>query len=334
MSYSSGPRGRSFIRMKCAQFGGTSQELATAFAAARWPAEALSIAKAAQSALQSGDFSAPEAIEYVGVVRENSVLGGLVGLRAVPFARRTLKRTNGAQGWWTGEAAPAPMLKPVLEGSVLAVKKVSSIVVVTQEGLLAEGPAAESGLQADLTTGCVGAIDQAFLDPSNAGTDAMPAAVTNAAPTVNATGDAAADLISLIGSFAGDLSTSYLVTDPTTAAALAMVRGANGSFLFPDAGPRGGSILGIPLVVSRHSLRDSSGGQLALIDASSIALAMDGIELAQSENTTLVMSDTPTSPAQQVSMFQTGCIALRATIQANWELQRAAGVALLTGVTY
>lgn len=332
MSYSSGPRGRAFIRMKCAQFGGSSQELITAFAAARWPAEAITIAKAAESALQSGDFTSPQGIEYTGVVREASVVGGMPGIHNVPFARRMLKRTNGAQGWWVGEAKPIPLLKPVLAGSILVPKKVGAIIVVTKEGLLAEGPAAESGLQSDTTTGCAGAIDQAFLDPSNAGSDSTPAAVTHGAPTVDATGDAAADLIALIESFAGDLSTSYLITDPTTAAALAMVRGANGSFLFPDAGPRGGSILGIPLLVSRHSPRDSSGGQLALVDASSIALAMDGIELAQSENTTLVMSDTPMSPAQQVSMFQTDCVALRATILCNWELQRAAGVAVLIGV--
>jgi len=334
MSYTSGPRGRTYIRMKAAQLNGGGLDNMRTFAAARWPAEAQNIEKAVQSALQSGDFGAPEAIEYTGVVREKSVLGGLVGIRAVPFNRRMLKRTNGVQGWWAGQAAPAPMLTPVLAGSTLTPKHVISIIVVTQEGLRAEGPAAESGLQNDTETGCIGALDVALPDPSNAGSDAMPAAITHGAPTVDATNDPVADLKALIEVFQGDLSSAYFVCDPKIAMSLALMQTPSGALAFPDCGPRGGSLAGVPLLVSRHSPRDSSGAQLALVDASSIALAMEGIELAQSENTTLVMSDTPTSPAAQVSMFQTDCVALRATIRANWELQRAGGVALLTGVTW
>lgn len=332
--YTNGPKGRSFIRMKCSQWGGSSQELVTAFAAARWPTEALTIAKAAQSALQSGDFGTPESIEYTGVVREQSVLGGLVGARAVPFARRMLRRVSGATGYWVGESNPIPLLRPVLEGSVLAVKKIGVIVVTTKEGLLAEGPAAESGLQADLTTGCVGALDVALLDPSNAGSDAMPAAVTNGAPTIDATANAVADLKALIAAFKGDMASAYLATDPATAMGLAMLQTPSGAFAFPECGPRGGNLAGIPLLVSRHSPVDSNGGQIALIDASGIVVAMDSIELAKSENATLAMSDTPTSPAIQVPMFQTDCVAVRATILANWELQRPSGVAIITGANY
>lgn len=334
MSYSSGPRGRSFIRMKCAQFGGKSQELAAAFAAARWPAEALTVAKAAQAALTSGDIGTPEAAEFLNAVREKSVLGGLVGTRPMAFNKRMLARTNGATGFWVGEAAPAPLLKPVLAGSTLEPRKVVALIACTAEALRAESPAVEAGLQTDLETGCVGALDTALLDSSNAGSDAMPAAITHGAPTVDATGDAAADLKALVSAFAGDMSSAYLATDPDTATGLAMVRGANGSFLFPDAGPRGGSILGIPLLVSHHSLRDSSGGQIALIDASGIAVALEGIELSQSEQTSLAMSDSPSSPATMVSMFQTNTVALKAVMRANWENQRTGGVAVLTGVNY
>lgn len=217
---------------------------------------------------------------------------------------------------------------------MLTAKKVAAIICTTTEAIRAESPAAEAGLQADLETGCVGALDTAFLDASNAGTDAMPASVTYGAPTIVATGDAAADLKALVAAFAGDMASAYLATDPISATGLAMVRGTNGSFLFPDAGPRGGSILGIPLLVSRFSPRDTSGGQLALIDASGIALALEGIELSQSDQTSLVMADTPTSPASMVSMFQTNTVALKAVIRANWENQRVGGVAVLTGADW
>lgn len=332
--YTSGPKGRLWIRAKCAQFGGTSPELINAYAMTRWGAEGLEVSKAAQSAITSGDIGSPPAIEYLNAVRERSVLGGLVGTRPMAFNRRMLARTNGATGFWVSEAASAPLLKPVLTGSILEPRKVIALIVVTAEALRAETPAVEAGLQTDLEIGCAGAIDVALLDSSQAGSDSTPAAITHGAPTINATGDAAANLKALVSAHAGDMSSSYLVTDPDTATGLAMVRGANGSFLFPDAGPRGGSILGIPLLVSRHSPRTTSGGQIALIDASGIAVAMESIELAKSENTTLVMSDTPTSPAQQVSMFQTDCVALRATILANWENQRVGGVAVITGANY
>ena len=334
MSFSNGPRGRSFIRMKAAQFGGgSSPELINTFAASRW-VDGFAVAKAAQSAITTGDIGTPEAIEYLNAVREKSVLGGMAEIRSVPFNKRMLARANGVIGNFVAEFAPAPFQKVVLAGSTLESKKVVVLIATTDEAMQAESLAAETGLQTDCEIGCVGAIDQAFLDPANAGSDASPAAVTYGAPTIAATNDAAADLKALVSAFAGDMASSYLVTDPTTATALAMVRDANGSFLFPDAGPRGGSILGIPLLVSRYSPRDSSGGQIALIDAFGIALAMDGIELSQSGNTSLVMTATPDSPAEMVSMFQTNTVALRAVIHANWVNQRIGGVAVITGANY
>lgn len=335
MSFNSGPRGRSYIRIKCAQIGGEGNvEHTNRFAMDRWGADGLAISKAAVSAVTSGDFGTEPSVEYFNAVREKSVLGGLVGTRSVPVNKRMTKRTNGPVGFWVGEASPVPLQKPDLNGSTLNAKKVAAIIVVTAEAIRAESASDEAGLQADLDTGCAGALDIAFLDASNAGSASMPAAVTHGAPTINATGDAASDLKALIASFAGDLSSSYLVTDPATAAALAMVRGANGSFLFPDAGPRGGSVLGIPLLTSRHSPRDSSGGQIALIDASGVAVALEGIELSQSDQTSLAMSDTPTSPASMVSMFETNSVAFKAVIRANWENQRIGGVAVITGANY
>jgi hypothetical protein len=335
MSLSAGPRGRSYVRSLCTQIGGgSSPELANSFAAARWGAEGLAISKAAQAALTSGDIGTAEAVEFFGVVREKSVLGSLVGTRPVPLNKLILARSNGATGFWVSEAAPVPLLKPVLAGSMLTAKKVAAIICTTIEAVRAESPAAEAGLQADLETGCIGALDSAFLDPANAGTDAMPASVTHGAPTIAATNDPVADLKALIEVFKADLSAAYFVCDPKIAMSLAMMQTPSGAFAFPDCSPRGGSLVGVPLLVSRFSPRDTSGGQIALIDASGIAVAMEGIQLSQSENTSLAMADSPTSPATMVSMFQTNTVALKAVIHANFENQRVGGVAVLTGVDY
>ncbi len=154
---------------------------------------------------------------------------------------------------------------------------------------------------------------------------------------MNSTGDPARDETALIEAFAGDFSAAYFVTDPSTAARLALARDAGGAFLFPDCGPRGGSILNVPLVTSRGSPVDSAGGQLALIDASSIAAAIDGMDISRAEGVALEMSDDPSDLDAEtvlVSLFQSDLVALRAVMHANWEVQRAGAVVVVTGALY
>lgn len=333
-SFSTSQRGRGFVCMKIVQAAGAG-EPGYLYARQRWGINGDTIAKAAVAALTSGDMGTVEGMEFFGLVRERSVIGAMSGLRNVPFDIRVVRRTNGTRGVWVGEAAPIPLNKPSLAGSSLPPLRVAAIIVSTKESLSAAGDTVEDGVKQDLEIGCTGATDAAFLDASNAGTpNVSPASVTHGAPTIQATGDAAADLKALVSNFAGDLSSAYLVTDPATATGLAMVRGNNGAFLFPDAGPRGGAVLGIPLLTSRESPRDSGGGQIALIDPTGIAVAMEGLQLDIAEETSLAMSDSPSSPAQMVSLFETNSIAWRCIIAANWEVQRAGCVTVLTGVDY
>lgn len=335
MPFNKSPRGRDYLRIKSIQLAGFSAS-AESSAVSRYGINGSALYKAATSALTTDDFGTEQAQEYFGNVVEQSVIGQLLGLRLVPFETRFIARTNGQKGFWVGEGKPIPMSKPTLAGSKLAPLKVGAIIASTKEAVFAAGPVAEAGLQSDLDAGCVGALDSAFLDASNAGiTDVSPASVTYGAPSTAATTDAVADLKALVASFQGDLSAAYFATDPQTAIGLAMMQNASGSFLFPDAGPRGGSLLNIPLIVSRNSPRDTSGGQIALIDPTSIAAALDGLSLDVSQNATLVMSDNPSSgEVEQVSLFQTNTVAWRAIILANWKNERSGGVAVLTGTDY
>jgi HK97 family phage major capsid protein len=329
-------RGRDLTRILKTRAAVGSGEGAEAFAISRWGSnDGNRINKAAFSALSTGDVGSEASEAFLGVVVEGSVVGSLVGLQQRQFNVRMLARKNSSRGYWTGESNPIPLNKPMLEGSILPPLKVAAIIVSTKEAVTAMGQVVEDGLQSDLQTGSIGTIDAAFLDPANAGIENVaPASVTHGAPTVASSGDAVSDLKGLIALFRGNMKAAYFVTDPDTAAALAMVRTPSGSFLFPEAGPRGGSILGIPLITSTESPRDTSGGQIALIDPTGIAYALDGIELDLAKDATLVMSDTPTSPAEQVSLFQTNCVAWRLIIRANWENQRAGGVVVLTGADY
>jgi len=293
------------------------------------------IAKAAVAPIIQSDVGDYAAVEFFNLVMERSLLGRLVGLRRLPFNRKMLKITSGSNGYWVAESNPVPLSKPALEGSSLNPLKVCAMIVATDEALKTGGTIAENGFQRDLERAVVDTTDIALLDAGNAGAaDERPASITYGAPASAATSDAAADIATLIGLFGGDLGAAYFVTDATTATSMALHRNTAGDLVFPDVGARGGSILGVPLLISRASPRDSSGGQLALNDPTGIAYGADGLSFESAEQATVAMSDTPESDPVLVSLWQRNLVGFKSIMSANWEVQRENSVALLTDVAW
>lgn len=331
------PKGMTFVRSLITSHTIKNADPARVqiFAHTNWGAhQADRITKAVVSALTTNDFG-EEATEFFSLVRDQSLLGRLVGLRRVPFNVRMLSVIDGTSAYWVRQGGWKPLSKPSLEGDTLEPMKVVTLIVATEEAMRVN-PQSEAVLLDDMKRALTDSLDGAFLDPANAGiADEMPPSVTFGVTPVSSTGDPSADLTALVTTFDGDFSAAYFVTDPTTATQIALARDAGGSFAFPDAGPRGGSILGIPLIVTRGSPRDSSGGQLALIDPTGIAANVEGIRVQTSNEATLQMRDDPTSPATTlVSLFQTDSVAWIAEAGANWDVQRAGSVAIITGVDY
>lgn len=155
------PRGRNYVRVKMAQAGAMTDQ--PGMYVERWGLQAERIQKAAVAALTSGDMGTPEAAEFFGVVRQKSIIGGLVGLRRVDFKKRMLARTNGATGFRVGEANPTPMLKPTLNGSTLTPLRVGAIIASTAESVRAAGPVVEPGLQLGARQGARGSNAKARL---------------------------------------------------------------------------------------------------------------------------------------------------------------------------
>lgn len=312
-------------------------DLLRAFAVRNWGEQyAEQIVKAAVGAETLSDFGGVDAAsEFFGLVHEQSVLGRLEGLRRVQINVRTLSMVSGTTAYWVGQGKPKPLSKPALQGDTLAPLKVACITVTTEESLRAN-PTAETLFRDDMLRAITGALDQALLDPSNAGVaDESPASVLYGVTPTASTGNPAADIAALIAAFTGDLGAAYFVTDPGTATQIAMARDAGGSFAFPNAGPRGGNILGIPLLVSRASPITSAGAQLALIDPTGIAANAEGIRMEASSEATLQMADDPSDAVGTgVSMFQTGSVAWLSEIAANWDVQRAGSAAYIDGVSY
>lgn len=329
------PRGRNYVRsvMLRAQADSHDGDTLHEIAVARWGAtQADTIVRAAIAAIDAEDVGANSTVrEFLGLVRENTVYGRLSGLRKVAFGVTMPRITSGATANWVGEAKLKPLSKPAVLGSALNASKVVALIATTAESLRMGGPQVENALQAELIRAVSGAWDEAFLDPTNAGvTGERPPSITYGATAIPATADPAADIATLVAAFQGDFGAAYWVMHPKTAARLALRRTGE-AFQFPELGPRGGAILHIPALTSRHAPEDV----IALIDPTGIAAADDGMEIKRAKHASLLMvDDADDAEPELVSLFQTNTIALMAEVITSWEVQRPGSVAIITGADY
>jgi hypothetical protein len=278
--------------------------------------------------------------EFFARVVERSIFGRLPGLRRVSPNTRHFKPGEAASASWVAQSKAIPVSRSTLEGFALTSKKAGTIAVFSNESL--RDPAAENWIEADLVRACVAALDGAALDFSNAGDDATPASITAGAPTIASSGDPHSDVADLIANFGGDLMTSAFITDPVTAVRLAMHRDSSGVSAFPDAGAGGGSIAGLPLLTSRHSPHDSSGGSLILVDGAAIAASLEDAALVPTREALLELDDAPqgagdtptAASATLIALWQTEATAVKALVFGDWQVVRSGGVAVVTGADY
>ena len=232
---------------------------------------------------------------------------------------RTLTAT-GAAAHWTGEGQLKPLSPIVYSADALSPLKVVALTVATMETLRDTSPAAEALIRADLMRATAEKLDMAFIDPANAGIpDVTPASVTNGVTPIPATASPAADLTDLFNDFDGDLEAAYLVMHPTDAVSLA-------GPTYPNIGARGGTLAGIPVIVSRSVPQ----GTIVLLDPTGIALGEGPATGRVSTLGDVLMADAGTMastgigspsgpvPATMVSLWQTNLVALLAERAVNW----------------
>lgn len=337
------PRGalylRSILSMARARNGGEAVSIAHNF----WGPTVAGLTKGMVDAggIGSGGWGAvlatPEAAEFWAVVEQASIVGKLAGLRTVPLNVRTQLIDSGFTAYWTASGKSVPLSLAAVSGDVLEPLKVSALAVVTREFVQSSSPQTEVRFRADMVRSLAEAIDAAFVDPANAGVaEEQPASVTFDVTPLTSAGDPATDIAALVAAFAGDFTGAAFITDPVTAATIALARDSGGGYLFPDCGPKGGSLLNIPLIASRSSPRDSSGGQLVLLDASGIAYGAEGVRAMASTQASLEMVDDASDPptASMVSMYATNSVAILSQTNINWKVVRSNAVALVAGCSY
>ncbi len=311
------------------------------FAERRWAGDSPVTVKSGVGGPTSLDWSvsAQPAELLQGSIPDSAL--GRIGVREVPLRVPVLAPDGALVAGWVGEGKGIPAGRIGAAGSMLEPRKLGVILPVTVESIRAAGGRIERVFERDVRTAIVRALDLALLDPLNDGTGDRPAAITYGAPSVASTGDPVADLIALADEFPGKLERATLITDPRTALELSLWADSSGAARFLDAGPRGGTLATMPLIVSGACPRDSSGGLLVLVDGEGVAAAVDAIEFTASRDV-LIEQDTapqgdalaPTAAsATLVSAFQAELLALKAVIRCNWQRVLPC-VAVATGCNY
>jgi HK97 family phage major capsid protein len=337
--------------------GGTFQN-AAAFAAgrgARWTdaAEYLKAAVSAVGADANTDWETRLAADLRALYRGQSVVGRLRGVRRAPFNVRLLSTTAGATASWAGAGAGFVVARQ--SSSEIAAPldrlKFGAISVFTQELAMLSDPSVDAIVSADLSSALRKAEDLAFIDLTNAGVaDVTPASVTFGASERASTGSSLAqidaDLRALLQAASdadANLSMSTFVMSEKTATFLASLRGTGGDLAYPNVRVHtDGEIFGVHQIASQSAVSAGSptNNAIALIDGSQIWIAEGGAEITTSKVATLEMSDAPSQSsstptgANQVSLFQTDSVAIKAVLAANWKRVSADSVQILSGVSY
>lgn len=299
---------------------------------------------------ESGGFA-----DFVEYLRPLTIVGkfgtaGIPSLRRVPFRVGLVGQTSGGAAYWVGEGAAKPLTKFDFERKHLDPTKIASIAVATEELLRDSSPSADALIRDSLVEAARERMDKDFIDPTKAANGAIsPASITNGVAPITASGTTADDLRSDIRAAMAQFfaarnapTTGVWITDTITALGISLMRNALGtSQEFPGISVNGGTLEGLPVIVSDWVTRDSSGGQLILVNAQDIYFADDGdFAVDLSREASLVMDSAPTmnsttpTAAQMVSMWQTNSVAFRVERTLNWMKRRTQSVAVIDNTNY
>lgn len=292
--------------------------------------------------------------DFIEFLRPQTIIGkfgtdGVPSLRRIPFNVRIVGQTSGGQGYWVGEGAPKPLTAFDFNAVELRWAKVANIAVLTEELIRFSNPSAEALVRQALADALIARLDIDFIDPGKAAVaNVSPASITNGVtPVVSSGTDAEAVRADLRALWAGYIANNInptgavYIMSATTALALSLMQNPLGQSEFPGVTMRGGTLLGVPVIVSEYVAGDSSGGMVILANTSDIYLADDGgVAISASREASLQMLDNPTNNSATatatslVSMFQTNSVAMRAERYINWAKRRPQAVAYLTGVNW
>jgi hypothetical protein len=122
----------------------------------------------------------------------------------------------------------------------------------------------------------------------------------------------------------GDAERPVIIMAPRAAVHLATLTTLDGAPLFPNLGPLGGTIMGVPVLTT-----PAAGNKVILIDASCLIVTDEGLLIDRTEHASVELSDSPSSPSTLVSGFQGNLALLKVTRYLHWTFTAADAVAYL-----
>lgn len=357
------PKGTAFTRYAIALCRAKGQLMQAAEIAKGWKDSTPEVETVLRSAVAAGTttdsaWAGPlvqyqiMANEFIELLRPETIIGKINGLRRVPFNVKMPSQTSGSTVGWVGEGKPKPVSSLAFDTVTLGYNKAAGIVVLTDELVRFSNPSAEAIVRQDLVAQMTQFLDHDFVDPAkSASAGVSPASITNGLTPVTASGTTAdnlrADVRKVFGQFlTANLSPAgaYWIMRPTQALAIALMLNPLGQPEFPGINMNGGTFFGLPVIVSENipanagsgSPVTGAGDRIILVKPSEILLADDGgVTLDVSREASLQMDSAPSQGAQAlVSLWQNNLIALRAEREINWSRRRAEAVAYIDAANY
>lgn len=278
--------------------------------------------------------------EFLELLRPATILGRLPGVRYVPFRVNVPAQTGGATFGWVGEKQAKPVSEQAFATVNLDENKVAGICVISKELMKFGFPNAEQIITNSMVRDCAQFIDSQLLDPAvHLSTGVNPASLTDQVVNKVASGLTAAAFRADFGVEMGvyiaandDPREIVIVMSATVALAMSLIRNALGQKEFPDLTVNGGSVEGIPVIVSQ-----AVGSRIVFIKASDILVADGGIEIDMSQEASLVMTSTPESSPQAtqlVSLFQRNLVGIRVEKFITWKKGRSHTVQYISSAVY
>jgi HK97 family phage major capsid protein len=226
------------------------------------------------------------------------------------------------------ESAPKPATVSGFTSVQLSMVKCSAFCVISAELMRAGGTGAINLLRRELS-GAVGlTTDTYFISQLTTGLTAIPSPGVPSAITVREDLRYLMDAVSF-----GSNARLYYIAPPALAKRLAVLGDSAGGKAFPGVTPMGGTLDGIPLLVSDVATAQT----LILLDAAQVAVAAGVVELDRSNVATLQLDSAPDSPPLVSSnyqpLWQLDQSALRAERFLSVARLRTTAVASVSGIT-
>lgn len=294
--------------------------------------------------------------EFIELLYPATIIGRIPNLRRVPFNVRMGSATSGGTGYWVGEGQPIPVSKMQTDNLTMTIAKAAGLMVITRELARLSTPQAEMIVRDDLIKTVTKFLDQQFIDP-NFGpvtSTGAPGAVTYGIPSTQvrqASGTTAAALRADFAALADPIFTANVdpndavwITTPLMAMKIGMINTSLGTREFPDINMNGGSLFGLPVIVSQAAYVSGSpdyGHLIVLVKPSDIFIGDEGgIEVDARDDVSIQMDDAPTNnvttptATSLISMWQTESVAIKVVRYINWKRRRSTAVGYIRSAAY